>query len=33
MIAEVRLVDDGPPTVAVGASDFAFCNLAFERGE
>lgn len=31
MMAEVVLLDDGPPPVAVRTPDLALCNLAFER--
>jgi hypothetical protein len=33
MIAKVCLVDDGPPTVAVGAANLALLDLAFQVGD
>jgi hypothetical protein len=33
MMAEVFLLDDRPPPVAVRTPNLALCNLAFERGD
>jgi hypothetical protein len=33
MMAEVSLLNDRPPTVAVGASNLALRHLAFQRGD
>jgi hypothetical protein len=33
MMAEVVLLDDGPPSVAVRTPDLPLCNLALERSD